>query len=224
MLLRRRSVWVPTLWGWALLLLALAATAVLVGRWVGGHLARSEPARGTDGAGARTLVVEGWIPAGNLDAAAAAFRAGRYERVVVTGGPFDDWPDERRFATHAERAADYLRRHGLAEASITALPAPPTAQDRTFASAVVVRDWAARSGTALRAIDLFSAGVHAHRSRLVYRLAFGPDVEIGVLAAAPEGYDPARWWTTSAGAKAVLGEVVSVGWTHCCFWPSAPPR
>ena len=221
-LLHRRSVWAPTLWGSALLVVLLAACTMLFGRWIGGHLARSDPATGAGGRGAQTLVVEGWISAPDLDAAVAAFRAGRYERVVVTGGPFDDWPEDKRFATHAERAADYLRRHGLADARISAVPAPPTAQDRTFWSAVVVRDWAARSGTPLGAIDLFSSGVHAHRSRLVYRMAFGPGVEIGVLAAPPAGYDPSRWWTTSAGAKSVLGEVVSLAWTHCCFWPARP--
>ncbi len=221
-LLRRQLVLVPTLWGWAVMLFFAAALALLFARWIGGHLARSDPARGTDGRGAQTLVVEGWISAGDLDAAVAAFRAGHYERVVVTGGAFDDWPEDKRFATHAERAADYLRRHGLGNASVTPVPAPVSAHDRTFQSAVVLRNWAAASGTRLGAIDVFSAGVHAHRSRLVYRMAFGPDVEVGALATLPKDYDPSRWWTTSAGAKAVLGEVVSVAWTHCCFWPPTP--
>lgn len=221
-LLRRRSVWVPTPWGLALLLLLVVAAALVFARYIGVHLSRSEPARGADGRGAQTLVVEGWLPAGGLDAAVAAFRAGRYERVVVSGGPFEDWPEDKRFATYAERATDYLKRHGLADATVTAAPAPSTANDRTFVSAVVVRDWAAKSGTRLGAIDLFSSGVHAHRSRLVFRMAFGPSVEIGVLAAPPVDHDPARWWTTSAGAKAVLGETLSVAWTHCCFWPDQP--
>jgi len=216
---RRREVWVPTLLGTTVVLLfALAATLVFA-HGVGRYLARSDPARGTEGQGAQTLVVEGWLSAGDLDAAVLAFRAGRYQRVLVSGGPFEDWPEGKRFATYAERAADYLRRHGLAEATVAAVPAPASAQDRSFLSAVVVRDWSARAGTPLGAIDVFSSGVHAHRSRLVYRMAFGPSVEVGVLAAAPSGYDIDRWWATSAGAKLVVGEVLSVAWTRCCFWP-----
>ncbi|MEO8081711.1 MAG: hypothetical protein ABI641_14355, partial [Caldimonas sp.] len=132
----------------------------------------------------------------------------------------DTWAEGRRFATFAERAADYLRRHGLGDATLVAVPAPPSAQERTYLSAVVVRDWARSTGTRLGAIDLFSSGVHARRSLIVFRMAFGPEVEIGVLAAEPNEYDKTHWWTTSTGAKAVLGEAISVAWTRCCFWPA----
>ena len=225
-LVRRRLVWLPTVWGLLAVVVAAALTLALAGmasaRWLGRHLAQSEPAAAGSGQGARTLVVEGWLSAGDLDAAVAAFRQGRYERVLVTGGPFDEWPEERHFPSYAERAADYLRRHGLADTVVTAVPAPASAQDRTFQSAVMVREWAARTGTRLDAIDLFSSGVHSRRSRLVFAMALGPGVEVGVLAAPPSGYELDRWWKTSAGAKAVLGEAISVAWTRCCFWPALP--
>jgi len=63
--------------------------------------------------------------------------------------------------------------------------------------------------------------VHARRSRLAYRLAFGPGVEVGVIAAPPRRYDIDRWWLTSEGAKTVLDELLSLAWTKCCFWPDA---
>ena len=53
-------------------------------------------------------------------------------------------------------------------------------------------------------------------------MAFGPGVEVGVLAAPPRRYDVERWWLTSEGAKTVLGELLSLAWTKCCFWPAAP--
>ena len=99
---------------------------------------------------------------------------------------------------------------------------PTSAQDRTFLSAVVVRDWLRRQGGTTDAVDLFSGGVHARRSRLVFRMAFGPEVDVGVFAAAPRRYALERWWTTSEGAKAVLGEAIGLAWTACCFAPPAP--
>ncbi|MEO6363692.1 MAG: ElyC/SanA/YdcF family protein [Caldimonas sp.] len=219
-LFRRRQVWIPTVWS-TLLLLTLVTLAVI---WMAHHayafLAPTEPARGRDGTGARTLVVEGWLDAAELDQAIAATRRGRYRQVVVSGGPFDDWPDGQRFANYADRAADYLRRHGLDALPVAAVPAPASAQDRTYLSALVIRDWAARTGTTLEAIDLFSSGVHAYRSRIVFRMALGPDVEVGVIAARPLRFEADRWWTTSAGTKAVIGEALSVAWTRCCFWPA----
>lgn len=67
-----------------------------------------------------------------------------------------------------------------------------------------------------------SAGTHARRTRMVYRAAFGPEAAIGILAAAPSDYDGERWWQTSAGAKSVLAEALSVIWTACCFHPPPP--
>ncbi|MDQ6627071.1 MAG: YdcF family protein, partial [Pseudomonadota bacterium] len=166
-------MWLPTAWGWLAILAIFLATALAWGQWIGVHLAQSAPAAGVDAKGARILVVEGWLTAPELDAAVAVFRRGRYERVVVSGGPFEDWPAEPRFDTHAARAADYLKHHGLADATVDAVPAPASAQDRTFLSAVVIREWAKQRGIRLDAIDLFSAGVHAYRSALVFRMALG---------------------------------------------------
>ncbi len=218
-LIRRRQIWLPTLWGVMLICAVVAAIAFVAARNAGNYLAPNERALGKDGRGARTLVVEGWLEAGELEEAIATFRSGGYERIVTGGGPIDSWQEGVVWPTFAERAANYLKRHGLAAAEVVAVPAPASAQDRTFLSAVVVRDWSRRLEPPLDALDLFSSGTHARRSRLAYRMAFGPEVAIGVLAAAPHHYDLDHWWRTSAGAKSVLGELLSLAWTRCCLWP-----
>ena len=219
-LFRRRQIWVPTWWA-ALLVIVVAAASIVVGlRHLGIYLAPDEPASGRDGRGARTLIVEGWLDEHALDAAIAAIARGQYERVVASGGPIDGWRENQPWPTYAERAADYLRRRGVSAIPIVAVAAPESAQDRTFVSAILVRDWLRRQA-AVDAVDLFSGGVHARRSRLVYRMAFGPDVEVGVFAAPPRRYALERWWTTSEGAKAVLDEAIALAWTTCCFSP--PP-
>jgi uncharacterized SAM-binding protein YcdF (DUF218 family) len=220
-LIRRRLVWLPTLWGGLLLLVLVAGAAVMLGRDAYALLAPNEPAHGRDGSGARTLVVEGWLGQDELIQAAARFRAGHYRRVLTTGGPIEAWSDVGGWHSYALRAAAYLRAHGLAESEVIALPAPASAQDRTYLSAVMVRDWGERTDTALEAIDLVSAGVHARRSRWLYRMALGSAVEVGVYAARPTEFDAVRWWTSSAGVKLTLGEVLGLAWTACCFWPAA---
>lgn len=221
MLLRRRQVWLPTIWGWLALLLVSGSLSLAVGRSANRWLSVDEPARGADGRGARTLVVEGWMGANDLDQAMQAFRHGRYLRLLTTGGPTYEWPDPRGFKNYADRAADYLGRQGLPAGQVIAVPAPASAQDRTFLSAVMVRDWAAETGTRLDAIDVYSVGPHTRRSRMLYEMAFGPAVEVGALAARPSEFDADRWWSSSAGAKSMLVEAVSIAWTVCCFWPAA---
>ena len=221
MLLRRREIWWPT-WRGALLLLVVVVV-VVAGLCTKAHdlLAPHKPARGPAGDGARTLVVEGWMEAGELQQAIAVLRAGRYTRVLTTGGPVLTWPGDTVWHSYAARAASYLRANGVTGIPVIAVEAPASAQDRTYLSAVMVREWAQHAGVKLEAIDLLSVGVHARRSWMLYRMALGDEVEVGVLAARPTEYDPERWWTSSAGAKATLGEVVSVAWTTCCFWPGA---
>ena len=219
MFLRRRQIWLPTLWGCALLVIVVALAAVVLARMANGWLAPNLLAPGVNGHGARTLVIEGWMETTDLDQAVLAFRRGHYERVVTTGGPLDSWPEVRAWNNFAELAASYLQRNGLGNVALVAVPAPASAQDRTYLSAVMVRNWARQSGTVLGSVDVFSSGVHARRSRMLYRMALGPDVEVGVLAARPQMFDADRWWTTSVGVKSVIGETLSLGWTVCCFWP-----
>ncbi|MES3014517.1 MAG: hypothetical protein V4750_12430 [Pseudomonadota bacterium] len=218
MLFRRREVWLPTVWGLLLMLAIAAAIVVGLARSAYQLLAPQSPAPG-----ARTLVVEGWLDRAELHQAVATARSGRYERVLTTGGPIDPTMDVGGWKSFAVRAAAQLRASGLpADMPVIAVPAPAAAQDRSYLSALVVREWAMQNGVALGALDVYSAGVHARRSWLVYRMAFGEAVEVGVLAARPADHDPQRWWTSSVGTKTTLGEILSLAWTKCCFWPGAP--
>lgn len=221
-LFRRRAIWLPTVWG-ALLLLALTIAAVCaIGASAYRFLALNEPARGPDGSGARTLVVEGWLDPPQLAVAVAAFRRGRYDRVLTTGGPIDPWIDAGGWGNFALRAAHLLRSQGLVEVPVIAVPAPETQRDRTYLSATMVREWAVRSKIELGAVDVHSVGPHARRTRALYRLALGDAVEVGVLAAPPRGGGFERWWASSEAAKSVSTEALGLAWTTCCFWPERP--
>jgi hypothetical protein len=215
-LFRRRPVWVPTLWGALVLALAFGLAALFAVRHLYAFLAVNAPV------GARLLVVEGWMPADQLDQALRAIGNGPYDRVVTTGGPIVDPFQHVETGSYAERARDYLVRGGLPRDAVVAVPAPASAQDRSFLNAVMLRDWIAHSGQPVDAIDLFSSGVHSRRSWLLNRMAFGPHVRVGILAATPTEYDPAVWWRASEGAKQVLGEAFAWLWTELFFHPGAP--
>jgi hypothetical protein len=214
-LVRRREVWCPTIWGWLTLIFTATAMTAIFARNLGTFLAVTDPV------GAHLLVVEGWMDRKGLDQAATAFRMGGYQRIVTTGGPID-WPDPGGPLTFAERSAEYLKGLGLEDGTVTAVPAPYSAQERTFLSAVMVRDWARQSGITLRELDVFSAGTHARRSRLLYRLAFGPKVKVGIMAARATNYDGTRWWRTSTGARDIIDQAIGLLWVECFFWPPSP--
>jgi hypothetical protein len=218
-LLRRREVWLPTLWGTLCLLVAGVGVVAALAFHAYDLLAPHQPARGPTGDGARTLIVEGWMDPPDLQQAVAVVRAGRYARVLTTGGPIDAWYDGSGARSYAQRAAAYLRANGVTGVPVIAIEAPAALTGRTYLGALLVRDWAQHAGVTLDAVDLFSSGVHTRRSWLLYRLALGDRVEVGVFAAQPTEYDARRWWTSSEATKSTLGETLGLAWTKCCYWP-----
>jgi hypothetical protein len=216
-LFRRRQVWVPTLTGWIILLALSGSISVLAGYLAYPFLAPDSPT-----AGAQVLVVEGWLDVRELDQAIAVVRQGKYDHVATTGAPVDRWTELSARPTYADLAASYLKTHGLNNLPVTPVPSPASAQDRTYLSAVKLRDWTKKQGITLRAVDVFSSGTHARRSQMLFQMAFGPSVDVGILSAVPSQYDEKRWWRTSSGIKSVLSEAIGVAWTVCCFYP--PPQ
>jgi hypothetical protein len=213
---RPRQVWMPTIFGWLLLLVIALAMCLFVVRNIYSFLAPNDPV------GARVLVVEGWLAPEELNQAIQIFKRGGYERVVTTGGPISGWPELSIHSNYAKMAADYLAQHGVPRSAIIFVPTPQSAQERTFLSAVVRRDSAHQLGIPLDAIDLFSSGAHSRRSRLLFQMAFGQKVRIGILAGRPGDYDPEAWWRASSGVESIVFQSVGLLWVKCFFWPGPP--
>lgn len=204
----------PTLWGWLMLLFAGAAAVLLAGLHLYSFLAPRDPV------GARLLVVEGWIPADELEQAVLFCREGRYARIVTTGGPIQGEFEQGYPGTYAARARDYLIGLGIASDTVVAAPAPAVDKNRSYLNAVMVHEWAAQSGVTIDALDVFSSGPHSRRSWLLFATTFGPRVRVGIIPATPGTYDPQHWWRTSAGAKEVLAEAIAWLWTELFPFPS----
>lgn len=216
-LLRRRDVLLPTLWGWVVLLACLVAGATLLGRAAGPWLAITAPARAPDGSAAKVLIVEGWLGRSELESAADYARAHGVQRVLASGGPEVDAFDP--FPTYADRAAAVMRPL-LPGVPVDAVPSPEITRDRTYTSARAVRRWIEQRLGRVDAIDVYTRGVHARRTRWMYHLAFGDTTAVGVIAGAPRHADETRWWTSSRSTRAVMSETLGLAWTACCFWPS----
>lgn len=176
------------------------------------YLALNKPNNG------QYLVVEGWQSEQSLLQALNTFREGSYQYLITTGGP-DTRTVDPRYKSFAEKSAAFLLSQGIDSKKLVIVSAPASAQNRTFLSAVMVRDWFALQNILPVSIDVFTEGVHAKRTRILYRKAFGSMAEIGIYASAPENYGLRSWWETSSGAKSVITEVVGMLWVTCCFTP-----
>lgn len=210
---KSHTLWLPTTWFLVMLLLVLSLTLLLGFRGIACFLAQTSPNHG------EYLVVEGWQGEQGLQQALLVFNdpKNNYKYLITTGGPNTQWGGEV-WPNYADKSANYFVSHGLVAEKLVSIPTPASAQNRTYLSAVMVRDWFAQQSINVNELDVFTQGVHARRTRFLYELAL-PASSIGIYANEPEGYQLPTWWKNSQGAKTVLTEVIGFIWTVCFFEP-----
>ena len=208
-LLHRRPCVVPTWRGWllaVLIALPLIATGV---RRVQSFLAVTAPVSSS------VLVVEGWMPDYGMKEVIAETQRTPYVTLVVTGGPLERGAPLSDYGTYAELGAATLAKIGTTSPQPQAVPAADVYRDRTFTSAIALRDWLKARGPMPAKINLVSLGAHARRSRLLFNKVFGPDVKIGIIAIPDRSYDERHWWRSSQGFRVVTDE--SIGYLYARF-------
>ena len=212
-LFRQRLCWIPTWRGWLALLLMCVAAAIVMVRGGYDFLAVNDPCPGG------VLVIEGWAPDYALQETMLEFRRHPYAKLYVTGGPIEKGAPLCEYKTTAEFTVATLLRMGMTSNTVQAVPMPETRQDRTYTSALILKHWLRTQGGVPGQINLMTGGAHARRSRLMYEMAFGPEVQIGIVAIPNREFDPQRWWTSSAGVRTVLSELIAYGYARFVFHP-----
>ena len=212
-LLRRRECLHPTWRGWLLLLLAGLLLATGAVRKAQSFLAVTDPVAGG------ALVVEGWAPDYALEEAVTEFRRHHYTRLYVVGVPLERGAPLSEYKTYAELGAATLLKLGLDRDNVQAVPTPAVRQDRTYASALALKQWLQQHNAVPAELNLISLGPHARRSRLLFQEAFGRDARVGIIALDDRDYDPAHWWKSSQGVRTVTDELIAYGYARLLFHP-----
>src|SRR5438093_1000073 len=172
---------------------------------------------------ANILVVEGWINEYAVQAAVKEFQSNHYQRVFTTGGPVTGTGGYiNDFMTSASVGADLLKKWGLPDERLQMVPSRVMDRDRTYASAVALRNWFRAHDTAVSGINVITEDLHARRTRLLFQKAFGKDVQVGIIAVANVDYPANRWWHYSQGLKDVVSEFAAYVYARLFFFPSEP--
>jgi hypothetical protein len=167
------------------------------------------------------LIAEGWAPVDVLRGACEEFKAGGYRKIVVSGCVVhDEWTDKPS-VTYADWGAYKLRRLGIPEDLIQPVPCLIQKKDRTYCSALAVKQWMGEHGIHPQQINVVTDGAHARRSRLLFQKAFGPEVKVGIIAVADPQFDPDHWWRSSEGVREVVGETIAYLYARLLFHPAA---
>lgn len=202
-LVYRQRKWKATVQKWGITLMCAATLVVLMVANVHPFLSVNSPTK------ADVLVVEGWLLDYALQQAITEFESGSYRLLVTTGGPLERGSHLAKYNNYAELAAATLKALGLEKEKIVAISTPSVIKNRTYASAVAVQQWLSNSNLQLKAINLFSSDVHARRSWLIYKQVLAPKIKVGVIAAEQQSYDANKWWSSSAGVRSVIDELIA---------------
>jgi uncharacterized SAM-binding protein YcdF (DUF218 family) len=173
---------------------------------------------------AEVLVVEGWVHEYAIRAAVEEFRSKSYQRVFTTGGPVEGaggYIDD--YQTEASVGAELLTKNGLPLEAVAVVPSRVMNRDRTYGSAIALRNWFREQNLVVHSLNLLTEDVHARRSRLLFQEALGQDIKVGIIALPNPDYDWRHWWRYSAGVKEVSSETIAFLYAKCLFHPSELP-
>jgi uncharacterized SAM-binding protein YcdF (DUF218 family) len=176
----------------------------------------------TDRTNAPDLVVEGWVHEYAIQVAAKEFSAHPYRQIYTTGGPVSGlggYVNDQQ--TVASVGAGRLKTAGVPAAFVQMVPCRAVTRDRTYSSAVALRDWLAYNHRVVTSINVLTEDVHARRTRLLFQEAFGDSVKIGIISVPNPDYDAKHWWRYSEGVREIIGECIAYVYAKLFFRPSA---
>ncbi len=216
-LLVRKERWGLSGRGWLIVVLAV----LLLGWWLVWDAHRFLAV--THRVPATILVVEGWVHIYGVNAAVAEFNSGHYDRLLTTGGPEEGMGmSSSIYDTDAYQSAERLRKAGLPAAEVQAVPCRFVGKDRTYNSALTLRQWLRDHDMNIRSLNVLTEDAHARRTWMLFQKALGPNVKVGIIAVPNPDYDAKHWWRSSDGVREVIDEGIAYLYAKFFFWPARP--
>ncbi len=211
-LIYRQEIWLPTAQGWLAITVFVAAVMLFLQTHLYSFLALTRPIK------ADVLVIEGWMQDDAFKDVIAEFERGDYQKLITIGPALHEGYHLAIYKNFAERGAAVLIKLGFDPDKVIAVPTPYVHTNRTYASAVALRQWILNSDLKVKSLNLYTFDVHSRRNWLIFKKTFAPEMKVGVIALEPMGYAPERWWNSSTGVKSVIFETVAYIYARFVNW------
>ena len=166
-------------------------------------LSKNEPLK------SEILIVEGWLPDYALQQALKKFKAGKYKKIITTGGPLSVGSYLIEYKDYAHLAKATLVAMGVDKIDVVAVEAPDVKHERTYHSALALKKWMNKYNVHPENLNLVSLGPHTRRSTILFQKALGDEIQVGAIAIIPADYDPNSWYTSSEGMRTTINELVA---------------
>jgi hypothetical protein len=206
----KKERWFLSLRGTAIVLLCAFSVLFFFGRKINHFLSV------TNRVPAELLVVEGWTPPWGMVEVAAEFQKQNYQHLLIVRPVLDPDKDYDLSYSSVDFAIAALKKNGVPEERVSKIFTLVVRKDRTFHSALSVKEWIATNRVSVTGLNVATIGAHARRSGLLYRKAM-PDLPVGTISLQPREYRPDRWWRYSEGFRETVGEFIAYLYARFLF-------
>ena len=166
---------------------------------------------------ASILVLEGATNDHVLIAAMNEFKKHPYQLLITTGTPLEYGAVLSEYKNTASIAGQSLIKLGFDSTRLIVVESDAIIHDRTFNSAIALKQWFRKHQLRVDAINLMSMGVHGGRSRMLFSMALGDSIKVGVISVPNQYYSEDTWWKSSKGFRETLNEALGYFYTKYFF-------
>lgn len=212
-LLKRKECYVLTWKARFLLLALLFILFYLFFSRLPVFLSKADPVNGS------ILVLDGQLPDYGIKEAISIFESGNYQQIIVTGGNLPVGYYNLGMKTMAELSYATFIELGFDSTKLIAIPGGQNLRNRTYASAVSLKNWFNEKNVVSGKIDVLAIGSHARRSKYLFQMALGEKFDVGVVVIRNRTYDNKHWWRSSQGARTVISEIIGYLYVVFFFFP-----
>jgi hypothetical protein len=111
----------------------------------------------------------------------------------------------------ATDAANYLIETGIPDSLVVPVETLHKIKSKTYTTALDVKAWLDKNRPAVRpSITIFTQTIHARRSYVSFKKAFGNSADIGVISCSDRMTNRLNWWKSPEGWKEMLYETTGV--------------
>jgi len=210
----KKERWRLTTFGNLLKFLILTIIILIYAKCIHPFLSYNDPIN------SNVMVVEGFIPDHALKQAYEIFTRDNYNLMIITGKRREKGAQLDSFGNDGNYSAAILKKMGMNGQLIKVVTMDfEIKKDRTFATAVAVKNWINESGKGIDSFNVISIGCHSRRSQLLFEKAFDDDTKIGIISADNPTYDHEKWWSSSLGFREVMQETIAYTYARLFFFP-----
>jgi hypothetical protein len=213
LLFNRRERWGLSIWGWILLILLVLVPGFLF-LWNAYNILAPVHREKTD-----VLVLEGFVSDYLMEEAIKEFKNGHYTLLITTGTPLELGSLLVTYGNTAALAAATLKKMGFDSTRLVSVATTNIQNDRTYNSALALKEWLIKNRPQTRAINLMTMSVHGARSQLLFQAALGKPVKVGIISLKNFYYGPHNWWKNSKGFREVMNEIFGYFYVRLFFRP-----